>query len=182
MTVDAASLTRDLTDYLRHHPDELGPLMPLYDALRDHARRGRCPHRGRCPQVRVGALLSEERGRLLLLRHSGGWAFPEGEPVAGDGSLRESAFGLLREFGGVREAWAVPGAEGPVLVDVDEVSGGGAPRLRVGFRYLFAARAGAVPRVALRTGLARWAGPEEVDARIVERVRACTGVVGAEGP
>ncbi|MGW1837704.1 NUDIX hydrolase [Streptomyces sp. NPDC002067] len=182
MTVDAASLTRDLTDYLRHHPEELGPLMPLYDALRDHARRGRCPHRGRCPEVRAGALLCDERGRLLLLRYGGGWAFPEGVPVAGDGSLRESAYGLLREFGGVREAWALPGAEGPVLVDVGAADGGGVPRMRVGFRYLFAARAEAVPRVVLRTGLARWTGPEEVDGRIAGRVRAYTAAVGAEGP
>ncbi|MFC5895899.1 transposase [Streptomyces ramulosus] len=62
------------------------------------------------------------------------------------------------------------------------VSGSGGPRLRVGFRYLFAARAQAVPRVVLRTGPARWAGPEEVDGRIAARVRAYTGAVGAEPP
>ncbi|WP_405743485.1 hypothetical protein OG422_16220 [Streptomyces sp. NBC_01525] len=104
-------------------------------------------------------------------------------PEPGDGSLRGTSYGLLREFGGVREAWAVPGAEGPVLVDVGVAPGGGAggaPRIRVGFRYLFAARADAVPRVVLRTGLARWADMGEVDERIARRVRPYTGAVGVE--
>ncbi|MGW1837970.1 NUDIX hydrolase [Streptomyces sp. BBFR2] len=163
---EAGALTREMTDYLREHPGEQGGLMPLYDALCDHARRGRCPHRGRCPEIVSGGLLLDERGRVLLLRHGNRWAFPEGAPQPGDLSLRDTAFALLREFGGVREAWAPGAAAGPVMIDVTE----GRP-IRVGFRYLFVTHSGVVPSVVLAYGLARWAALGEIDDRIAARLR-----------
>ncbi|MFF9481271.1 NUDIX hydrolase [Streptomyces sp. NPDC014733] len=163
---DAGALTREMTDYLREHPEEQGALLTLYDALCDHARRGRCPHGGRCPEILSGALLLDERGRVLLLRHGDRWAFPEGAPQPGDLGLRDTAYALLREFGGVREAWVPGQAAGPVMIDVTR----GRPD-RVGFRYLFVTHSSVVPSVVLAHGLARWAGLGEVDERIAARLR-----------
>ncbi|MFD9814547.1 NUDIX domain-containing protein [Streptomyces sp. NPDC059080] len=169
---EAGAVTREMTDYLREHPEEQGALMTLYDALCDHARRGRCPHGGRCPEILAGALLLDERGRVLLLRHGSRWAFPEGAPQPGDLSLRDTAYALLREFGGVREAWAPGVAEGPVMIDVTQ----GRP-VRVGFRYLFVTHGGAVPSVVLARGLARWAALGEIDGRIAARLRPFVAAV-----
>ncbi|MFG2226946.1 NUDIX hydrolase [Streptomyces sp. NPDC048644] len=172
MTIEASAITRELTDYLREHPDELSQLLPLYDALRDHAQRERCPHDGRCPEVTAGALLLNEHGHVLILRHGGGWAFGEATPEPGDNSLRQAAYSVLREFGGLQEAWALPSAESPVIIDVTPPHRKDTrPRLRVGFRYLFATHTSAIAPAVMNSGLARWVPLDKVNSRIAARLR-----------
>ncbi|WP_399088055.1 NUDIX domain-containing protein [Streptomyces sp. BBFR2] len=167
--ISASAVTREMTNYLRKHPSEEGKLRPLYDALSDHSRRGLCPHGGRCPEIVSGALLLNEHGHVLLLRNSiaGGWAFAEGAPEPGDLSLRDTAYALLMEYGGVQEAWALPGAEGPVIVDVST----GPRRVRFGFRYLFVTQNSSVSSAVLDSGLARWVTLDRIADHIATRIR-----------
>ncbi|MFF9481364.1 NUDIX hydrolase [Streptomyces sp. NPDC014733] len=164
---EASAVTRAMTDYLHKYPGEQGQLMPLYDALSDHARRGLCPHGERCPEIYSGGLLLNEDGHVLVLRNGDSWAFSEGAPEPGDLSLRDTAYGVLREYGGVRKAWALPGVEGPVIIDVTPCP----QRLRVGFRYLFVTHTSSVSSTALDNGLARWIPLGEVADPIAARIR-----------
>jgi 8-oxo-dGTP pyrophosphatase MutT (NUDIX family) len=132
-------------------------LLPVYDAARDHSQRSACAHGRRCPLVVTGAVVLDERNRVLCLRHEGGYALAEAEPEDADDSLSEAALRLLAEEAGIRDVWGQPGAEGPFLIDVTRPGQHRyGPRLRVGIRYLFRAHSGAVFPSMIETGAAAW--------------------------
>ncbi|MFD7057663.1 hypothetical protein ACFWBS_59330 [Streptomyces mirabilis] len=74
MNIREDQIVRELSHYIYEHPDEQMALMPVYDAARDHAQRGTCTHSRRCPLVTTGAVVVDERKRVLSLRHEGAFA------------------------------------------------------------------------------------------------------------
>ncbi|WP_227025900.1 NUDIX hydrolase [Streptomyces fodineus] len=118
MSVREDQIIRELSHYIHDHPAEQMALMPVYDAAVDHSRRRACTHDRRCPLVMAGAVVVDERNRVLCLRHEAGYALAEAEPEAEDDSLSEAALRLLAEQVGIRDVWTQPGAESPFLVDV----------------------------------------------------------------
>lgn len=173
MSVEVGHIIRELSHYLNQHPAERMALMPLYDAARDHAQRRVCNHQGRCPVITTGAVVVDESGRILSLRHGGGFALAEAEPEGQDQTLSGAALRLLAEEIGVRDVWTEPGLEGPFLADATPPSQHWyGPRLRVGFRYLFRAHSGAVFPSMIETGAAAWMPPAEIGSHSVrERLR-----------
>ena len=163
MTVREDQIIRELSHYLHEHPAEKMALMPVYDAAVDHSRRRACTHDRRCPLVMTGAVVVDERNRVLCLRHEGGYALAEAEPEAEDASLSEAALRLLAEEAGIRDVWTQPGAEGPFLVDLTRPGQHRyGRRLRVGIRYLFRAHSGAVFPSLIETGAAAWVPLTEI--------------------
>ncbi|KUN95259.1 NUDIX domain-containing protein [Streptomyces caeruleatus] len=163
MSVRDDQIVRELSRYLHEHPADRMALMPVYDAGRDHAQRRACTHDQRCPLVMTGAVVLDERNRVLCLRHEGGYALAEAEPEDADDSLSEAALRLLAEEAGIRDVWTQPGTEGPFLVDVTRPGQHRyGPRLRVGIRYLFRAHSGAVFPSLLETGAAAWVPLPEI--------------------
>lgn len=178
MTLEGSQVVKVLTRYVHQYPDETVALMPLYDATRDHAVRGRCLHNNRCPIVKAGALLVDEQERVLALRARNRWAFAEGEPEHDDGSFSDTALRVLREFAGVYDAWTVPGAEYPLVVDVTKAAPEDGPRLRVGFRYLFRAHSSAMSPALIETGQARWVPLSAIETPILlERLQSRLAVL-----
>ncbi|WP_200309467.1 NUDIX hydrolase [Streptomyces adelaidensis] len=157
MSIREDLIIRELSHYIHEHPDEQMALMPVYDAACDHAQRGTCTHSQRCPLVTTGAVVVDERNRVLSLRHEGTFALAEVEPEAQDDSLSGAVLRLLAEAVGIREVWTEPDSEGPFLIDVTRAGQHryGA-RLRIGFRYLFRAHSGAVAPLVIETGAAAW--------------------------
>lgn len=163
MSVRDDQIVRELSHYLHEHPADRMALLPVYDAARDHSQRRACTHDRRCPVVVTGAVVVDERNRVLSLRHEGGYALAEAEPEDADDSLSEAALRLLAEEAGIRDVWTQPGADGPFLVDVTMPGQHRyGPRLRVGIRYLFRAHSGAVPPSMLDTGAAAWVPLTEI--------------------
>lgn len=157
MSVGDDQIIRELSHYIHEHPTEQMALMPLYDAALEHSRRRSCTHDRRCPLVMTGAVVVDERNRVLCLRHEGGHALAEVEPKAEDESLSEAALRLLAEEVGIRDVWTQPGSESPFLVDVTRPGQHRyGPRLRVGIRYLFRAHSAAVFPSMIETGAAAW--------------------------
>ena len=155
MSVREDQIIRELSHYIHEHPDEKMALMPVYDAARDHAQRRACTHSRRCPLVTTGAVIVDERNRVLSLRHEG--ALAEAEPEEQDDSLSGAALRLLTEAVGIREVWTEPYSEGPFLIDVTRAGQHGyGPRLRIGFRYLFRAHSGAIAPLVIEAGAAAW--------------------------
>ncbi|MGW6457451.1 NUDIX domain-containing protein [Streptomyces sp. NPDC055078] len=126
-------------------------------------------------QVRAGAVLVDERERVLTLRHRQSWAFPEGPPALGDHSLGYTALRVLRECTGIQDAWAIPGAEAPLVIDTDRPDDDS--RLRVGFRYLLRAHSGALLSTLSRTGHARWLPLPDIAPRLASRIRPRLAIV-----
>ncbi|MFJ2111769.1 MULTISPECIES: NUDIX domain-containing protein [unclassified Streptomyces] len=181
MAVDARAIFKELNGYLVAHPDETAALMPLFDSMLDHAQTGLCAHDGRCPVIRAGAVLVNERGLALALRRDGhgaaggGWGFAEGDPEAADLSLRDTAARVLQESSGVHDLWPAAGTESPVLVDISSAAAGGVSRPRYGFRYLFRVRTGVLLRTLTELGHARWIsldgiGSPLLSARLKDRL------------
>ncbi|MCL8015179.1 NUDIX domain-containing protein [Streptomyces sp. AS02] len=163
MSVRDDQIVRELSHYLHEHPADRMALLPVYDAARDHAQRRACTHDRRCPVVVTGAVVVDERNRVLCLRHEEGYALAEAEPEDADDSLSEAALRLLAEEVGIRDVWTQPGAERPFLVDVTRPGQHRyGPRLRVGIRYLFRAHSGAVLPSMLDTGAAAWVPLTEI--------------------
>ncbi|MGY5058416.1 NUDIX domain-containing protein [Streptomyces sp. 900105755] len=163
MSVRDDQIVRELSHYIYEHPADRMALMPVYDAARDHAQRRACTHEQRCPLVTTGAVVVDERNRVLCLRHQGGYALAEAEPEDADDSLSEAALRLLAEEAGIRDVWTQPGAEGPLLVDVTRPGQHRyGPRLRVGIRYLFRAHSGVVFPSMIDTGAAAWVPLAEI--------------------
>ena len=157
MSVREDQIIRELSHYSYEHPDEKMALMPVYDAVRDHAQRGTCTHSRRCPLVTTGAVVVDERNCVLCLRHEGAFALAEAEPEEQDDSLSGAALRLLTEAVGIREVWTEPDSEGPFLIDVTRAGlHTYGPRLRIGFRYLFRAHSGAIAPVMIDAGAAAW--------------------------
>jgi len=148
---------RELSHYIHEHPDEQMALMPVYDAARDHAQRGTCTQSRHCPLVTTGAVVVDERDRVLCLRHEGAFTLAEAEPEDQDDSLGEAALRLLTDVVGIRDVWTEPDRDAPFLIDVTRAGQHGyGPRLRIGFRYLFRAHSGAITPKAIETGAAAW--------------------------
>lgn len=163
MSVRDDQIIRELSHYLHEHPADRMALLPLYDAARDHSQRRTCTHGQRCPLVVTGAVVLDERNRVLCLRHEGSYALAEAEPEDADDSLSEAALRLLAEEAGIRDVWTQPGAEGPILIDVTRPGQHRyGPRLRVGIRYLFRAHSGAVFPSTIETGAAAWVPLTEI--------------------
>ncbi|MEU7643387.1 NUDIX domain-containing protein [Streptomyces huasconensis] len=176
--VDDSEIVKTINKYMHGNPSAQHVLMPLYDALRDHAaRRGQCSHNNRCPIVKAGALLVDERERVLALKNGTGWSFAEGEPEPGDTTLGETALRVLREHAGVYDVWTMPELEDqPLIIDVTPADPEDGPRVRVGFRYLFRAHSGALLPAMIESGRARWRPLEEVNPLIAERLQECMAV------
>ncbi|MCF1593262.1 hypothetical protein [Streptomyces muensis] len=87
MSVRDDQIVRELSHYLHEHPADTMALLPVYDAARDHSQRRACTHGRRCPVVVTGAVVLDERHRVLCLRHEGGYALAEAEPEDADDSL-----------------------------------------------------------------------------------------------
>lgn len=116
----------------------------------------------------TGAVVVDERNRVLCLRHDRSYALAEAETEDADDSLSEAALRLLAEEVGIRDVWTQPGAEGPFLVDVTRPGHHRyGPRLRVGIRYLFRAHSGAVLPSMLDTGAAAWVPLTEIGIQSV---------------
>ncbi|MCP3755729.1 NUDIX domain-containing protein [Streptomyces sp. TBY4] len=163
MSVEEDQILRELHSYLQAHPSEETAIMPVYDAALDHSRRRTCTHDQRCPLVMTAAVIVDEWGRVLCLRHGGDYALAEAEPEDQDDSLRDAALRLLAEEAGIRDVWTEPGRESPFLVDVTPAGRHPyGPRLRVGIRYLFRAHSGAVFPSMLETGAVAWVPFDEV--------------------
>ncbi|MFF2462060.1 NUDIX hydrolase [Streptomyces mirabilis] len=157
MSVREDQFVRGLSHYICEHPDEQMALMPVYDAARDHAQRGTCTHGRRCPLVTTGAVVVDERNRVLSLRHEGAFTVAEAEPEDQDDSLGGAALHLLAEAVGIRQVWTEPDSDGPFLIVVTRAGQHRyGPRLRIGFRYLFRAHSGAVAPMVIETGAAAW--------------------------
>jgi hypothetical protein len=121
--------------------------------------------------VVTGAVVLDERNRVLCLRHEGGYALAEAEPEDADDSLSGAALRLLAEEVGIRDVWTQSGAEGPFLIDVTRPGQHRyGPRLRVGIRYLFRAHSGAVFPSMIETGAAAWVPLTEIG---IPSVRSC---------
>ena len=103
MSVRDDQIIRELSHYLHEHPADRMALLPVYDAARDHSQRRACTHDRRCPLVVTGAVVIDERNRVLCLRHQGGFALAEAEPEKADDSLSEAALRLLAEEVGIRD-------------------------------------------------------------------------------
>ncbi|MEV3858512.1 NUDIX hydrolase [Streptomyces sp. NPDC050095] len=147
---------RELSHYLPEHPGEVMALTPLYEALREHARLRACRHANRCPLVMTGPVVVNESGNVLAVQHGGKYMLFEDEPKDQGETLPEAALRLLAEKLGVRDVWTEPGTEGPFVVDVTPIGQHQyGPRIRVGFRYLFAAHS----RVIETPGRAAWVPP-----------------------
>jgi hypothetical protein len=162
VTVEESAIIRELNHYLLGHPDETAAAMPLFDAMLDHSRQGDCLHEGSCPVVRAGAILMDEEGRALALRHGDAWGFAEGAPAAGDQSLSRTATRVLAEFAGIRNVWTAPGEEGPILVDASPAAPEDGRRTRFGFRYLFRCHSRLLVPAMARLGRARWTSLDEI--------------------
>ncbi|MFF1447476.1 NUDIX hydrolase [Streptomyces sp. NPDC058274] len=163
MSIREDQIVRELSHYIYEHPDEQMALMPVYDAARDYAQRGTCTHDRRCPLVTAGAVVVDERNRVLSLRHEGAFALAEAEPEAQDDSLSEAALRLLTEAVGIREVWTEPDSDGPFLIDVTTAGHHRyGPRLRIGFRYLFRAHSVAIAPMVIEAGPAAWMPLEEI--------------------
>lgn len=162
MSVRDDQVVKELSHYVHEHPHEAMALMPLYAAARDHAQHRACLHDHRCPLVMAGAVVVDERNRVLALRHQGGFSLAEIAPEAADDSLSGAALRLLAEEVGVRDVWTDPGREGPFLIDVARAAPEYGPRLRVGFRYLFRAHSGVVVPAVIATGAAAWLPAAEI--------------------
>ncbi|MEV6542459.1 NUDIX hydrolase [Streptomyces sp. NPDC051665] len=156
MSIREDQIVRELSHYIHEHPAETMSLMPVYDTARDHAQHGACLQDMRCPLVMTGAVVVDERHRVLSLRHGGGFALAEAQPEPQDDSLSGAALRLLAEEIGIRDVWTEPGSEGPFLLDVSKARPEYGPRIRVGFRYLFRAHSGAVLPTMIETGTAAW--------------------------
>jgi len=157
MSIREDQIVRELSHYIYEHPDEQMALMPVYDAARDHAQRGTCTHSRHCPLVTTGAVVVDERSRVLSLRHEGAFALAETEPEDQDNSLAGAALRLLAEAIGIRDVWTEPDTDGPFLIDVTRAGQHTyGPRLRIGFRYLFRAHSDAVAPTVITTGAAAW--------------------------
>jgi ADP-ribose pyrophosphatase YjhB (NUDIX family) len=170
MTVTSSHVVKTLIGYLHRYPVEATVLLPLYGAIRDHVRRDHCPHGERCPVVTAGAVVVDERHRVLTLPYDDGWGFTEGLPDLADTTLRETALRVLRESTGVHEVWTDPIAQGPMIIDVgpaDPEKPG--PRLRYGFRYYVRAHSSAVSRAP---DGARWAPLAALGTPLHQRIRA----------
>lgn len=113
MSVREDQIIRELAHYIHEHPDEQIALMPLYGAARDHSQRGTCTHSQRCPLVMTGAVVIDERNRVLSLRNEGAFALAEAEPESQDDSLSGAGLRLLAEAVGIRKVWTEPDSEGP---------------------------------------------------------------------
>nr|WSZ94612.1 NUDIX hydrolase [Streptomyces sp. NBC_00857] len=150
MSVDTSAIFREMTGYLHRHPTDGTAMTPLFDALLDHSRHRHCLHEGRCPLLRVGAVLVDERERALALWYGKRWGFTEDIPNDADISLIQTAIRVLKENYGVYDTWTPPGADGPVLIEVSETEN--RTRLRFGFRYLFHTHSGAVLPSMVETG------------------------------
>ncbi|MFE2842782.1 NUDIX domain-containing protein [Streptomyces scopuliridis] len=156
MSVGASAIVREMNGYLDRHPTEGTAMMPLFLALRDHTQLRGCSHRGRCPVVRAGAVLVDEHERVLAVRNGTRWSFVEDAPDASDTSLRRTSIRVLEENAGVYNAWTVPGAEDPLLIEVSDIQTEAGRRLRYGFRYLLRARSRALLPSMAELGQARW--------------------------
>lgn len=172
MAVTLSHVVKTLTAYMHDHPGEVAALMPLYEASRDHARRGHCPHDGGCPLVTAGAIVVDERQRVLALRYLEGWAFAEGGPEEADHTLRETALRVLREVADVHDVWTDVTAEGPFIIDVAPAGPEDGARTRYGFRYYFRAHSHVLPARLTDTGQARWLPLASVEIPLHERLRA----------
>ncbi|MEO3973167.1 NUDIX hydrolase [Streptomyces sp. CAU 1734] len=171
MAVSGSDIVKELTAYIYHHPSESEQLMPLYHALRDHSVLGDCPHRGACPVVRAGALVVDEEERVLAFRDGAGWGLAESEPHGRDRTLHATALRALREHGGIREVWDVPGAEEPVVVEARREAGPDGARLSVGFRYLFRCHSRVVASGRAGSAELRWVPLAEIEERLAGRLR-----------
>jgi hypothetical protein len=147
-------VVRELTGYMRLHPAESSPLIPLYDAIRDHVQRGLCTHPGRCPVITAGALVVNEEDCALALWDGERYVFPEALLEGGDDSLRDTATRALT-LAGVRETWAAPGLDGPFLIDLSPAAPQDA-RTRYCFRYLYRAHSDGLLPATLENGKAAW--------------------------
>lgn len=79
----------------------------------------------------TGAVVLDQLGRVLCLRHAGGFSLAEIEPEAEDDSLSAAALRLLSEEVGIRDVWTEPGSEGPFLVDAPRAQPEYNPRIKV---------------------------------------------------
>ncbi|MEU3265154.1 NUDIX hydrolase [Streptomyces bacillaris] len=168
-------VVRELSHYIAAHPQEQMALLPVYDAAMDHSRRRSCTHNQRCPLVVTGAVVVDEQGRALCLRHGGRYALAEAEPEAEDDTLSGAALRLLDEQIGIRDVWTHTGAETAFLVDVTRPGQHPyGPRLRVGIRYLFRAHSNAVSSAVIEAGAAAWVPLSEIGIEAVRlRVESC---------
>ncbi|MFC9231380.1 NUDIX domain-containing protein [Streptomyces decoyicus] len=163
LAVESSQVVRELFRYLTRHPDEEGALLPLYDAIREHVHQRRCLHEGRCPVVTAGALVVDEKNRLLRLWSGAKWAFVEGLPESDDESLSATATRSLMEHTGIFDVWRMPDEDLPILIDVDEAPAEYGPRMRFGFRYIFRAHSEAISRPRDPLSL-RWVSVTEVSS------------------
>lgn len=173
MSVQGSHIVKVLTSYMHQHPAETMALVPLYDAARDHVTQRDCRHSRRCPVVKAGAVLVDEQGRALTLRRGDGWALAEGAPEQADNSLNETAVRVLREYAGVHDAWSLPGAGDPLVIDVTRAEPEDGHRLRVGFRYLYRTHSSTIPPAMIEAGWARWEPLAQIGLPLlVERARS----------
>ncbi|GAA1191456.1 hypothetical protein GCM10009654_56070 [Streptomyces hebeiensis] len=175
MAVEESAIVKELNHYLLDHPDETAVMTPLFDAMLDHSRLGHCFHDGNCPVVKAGAILIDERGRALALRHEDAWGFAEDAPSAADESLSRTAVRVLEEFAGVHDVWMIPGTESPVLVDTSRAAPEDGPRTRYGFRYLIRTHSSVLLPGGTVASRARWipldeVGPPVLRARLKDRL------------
>ncbi|WP_256103020.1 NUDIX domain-containing protein [Streptomyces sp. Ncost-T10-10d] len=173
-----SDIVKTLSSYMHERPGERTALMPLYDALRDHAGGRSCSRGVRCPMITAGAIVVDEQNRVLALRNETRWALAEGLPEDGDDSLDEVALRVLREEAGFHGVWTMPGVEGPILIDARHAAPEFGPRLRVGFRFLFRAHSEALLPTVIEAGRAGWVASTEIGIPdVAERVEQYLGVL-----
>ncbi|MEU8621454.1 NUDIX domain-containing protein [Streptomyces sp. NPDC048623] len=178
MAVRDSDVVKTLSSYMHERPRERMALMPLYDALRDHAGRRGCSHGGRCPMITAGAIVVDEQNRVLALRNETRWALAEGLPEDGDDSLDEVALRVLREEAGLYGVWTMPGVEGPILIDARQAAPEFGPRLRIGFRFLFRAHSEALLPTVIDPKRAGWVAFNEISIPgVAERAEQYLGVL-----
>ncbi|WP_432112887.1 hypothetical protein [Streptomyces sp. S1] len=174
MTTTSHQLARTVNSYLRRRPDETLCLSPVWQACKQHARAGRCVHRGTCPVPKVSPVVVDERSRVLMLQGRTRFRLPEVGITNDFGTLQETCVTFARALG-VEGPWTQPGHKEPIQIVLavgDEEDG---LRSKVALRYLYRTFANRC-RFAEKAPQV-WVPLTELDSDLATRVSSSIGQV-----
>lgn len=170
--IPAAEAARIVSSYMYRRPAEALALVPLWQTLGQHARVGKCAHRGTCPVLKVSPVVVDERGMVLTLQGRTQAQLPEAAPAADCDTFTEGAVTLARTLG-VGQPWMLPGGEEPILLDPGLADPEDGLRGKVVIRFLFRMHSDLCAFVPGAPQV--WVPLSEIDNRLADRVASLTG-------